>query len=240
MTEGPIVYDSMEHGQSPLRWKPFRRRDADGTMIDYAEPGARTSVEAGALRIEVPEFTRSHHAQQGLDNGKHVVKSTSKLILDDRSTFTVEMGAQKLNSDDDDYEDGFCMFGMADLESGFVFDMLTNGVRFWAICERLRLGKQFTWFVEAPLLHLDTTPGAMHLASITIDRSNNSVEQSFDGHTIFSAVGLETVPASALFTFGMLTFRPLHRHGRSTSLRGQGLIGWWRDFAYQGARIEPV
>jgi Family of unknown function (DUF6081) len=237
---GPwVCYDDLLDGILPATWRQFRRRNVHGEYVEYAEPTAVIAATADALEVTINPFTRSNDEEQGLDNAKHVYRSTATFDLGGQAEFAVQMGGRRLGPHvHEDFQSGFAFVGLGDYESGFVYDIFTNGNRVWAMCERLRVGEPFTWVVEAPMLNLGTKPGELQECVMAVDRDRRRVSYFIDGQSVFAAGDLPEMPRQLQFTFGLQTFTPL-RGGGSTSLHGQGMTGRWRDFRYRGARIRP-
>jgi hypothetical protein len=234
-----VVYDDLLDGVLPGTWKQFRRRNLHGEYVEYAEPAAVIAAGGDGLEVTIDPFTRSSDEEQGLDNAKHVYRSTAIFDLEWQAEFAVRMGGRRLGPHvHEDFQSGFAFVGLGDYESGFVYDIFTNGNRVWAMCERLRVGEPFTWVVEAPMLDLGTKPGELQECVMAVDRDRRRVSYSIAGRSVFDAGDLPEMPRQLQFTFGLQTFTPL-RGGPSTSLRGQGMTGRWRDFRYRGARIRP-
>jgi hypothetical protein len=224
------------------RWVPLVTPTPDGGEWVYQEPGAVTTVSGGVARIEVPRFTRSNDSLQSPDNAKHLLMSAQALPVPGSGsvTFSVDMAARKLNGSADDYRDGFATFNVFDMESLLVFDLISTGDRILAIYERMGVpgvveGEDaFTYVIDAPLAGVQSAPDGFHRCSITLDVDAGEARFTVDDILVYSVPRLPVIPRRLNLGMGLMTLSPLDG-GRSTSLRGQGMIGSWRDFTFMRA-----
>lgn len=233
-------YDSFTGpGLDPALWAPLVTPTPDGGEWAYQEPDAITTVAGGVARIEVPRFTRSHDTLQSPDNAKHLVMSTRGLPVPAGGTvtFSVEMAARKLNGDDTDYRGGFATFNVFDMQTLMVFDIVSTGDRIHVIYERMGApgvaeGEEvFTYVVDAPLAGVPTSPDRFHRCAITLDADTASARFTIDNVLVYSIPRVAVMPRRLNLGMGLMTLCPL-ADGGSTSLRGQGMIGSWREFTY--------
>ncbi|MGQ4599330.1 DUF6081 family protein [Nocardia sp. R6R-6] len=201
----------------------------------YADPAAETEIEDGTVTVRINAFTRSHAEVQILDNPKHLLVSTEAFDLTTGSrTFAVEMAAANIGATGEDYRDGFAAFNVLDMGSAQVFDLIATSRSAYAIHERLLVPgvvpteQAFTHVVHAPLAGVDIKPGEFHRYAVTIDRSAGTVGWYVDDSPVYTTRAAR-LPVTAQIGFGIITLHPIE-DGHSTSLRGQGLHGSWRNF----------
>ncbi|WP_280266291.1 DUF6081 family protein [Nocardia wallacei] len=217
------------------RWQYLQVPLDETQSWTYREPDAKTDVGAGAVSIRIDEFTRSHSQVQILDNPKHLLVSTEEFDLTaGPRTFSVEMTAENIGATGEDYRDGFAAFNVLDMATADVFDLIVTSRHAHAIHERLFVpgvvdpADAFTHVVHAPLAGLDIAPGGFHRYAVTLDRDGRTVTWRIDGRPVF-VTHPDSLPTAVRIGFGLITLHPIH-DGRSTSLRGQGLHGHWRNF----------
>ncbi len=217
------------------RWQ-FLQVPLDDTQTwTYREPDAKTDVADGGVSVRVDEFTRSHSQVQILDNPKHLVVSAEEFDLTAGvRTFSVEMTAENIGSDGEDYRDGFAAFNVLDMASADVFDFIVTSRHAYAIHERLYVpgvvdtARAFTHVVHAPLAGIHIRPDRFHRYAITLDRDHHTVTWYIDDSPVYTARP-QNLPVTVRIGFGLITLHPI-AEGLSTSLRGQGLHGHWRNF----------
>ncbi|MBF6166070.1 hypothetical protein IU486_14960 [Streptomyces gardneri] len=201
----------------------------------YADPAAHTEVGEGTVSLRIDAFTRSHAEVQILDNPKHLLVSTEAFDLTAGArTFAVEMAAENIGVTGEDYRDGFAAFNVLDMSSAQVFDLIATGKHAYAIHERLFVPgvvpqeEAFTHVVHAPLAGVDIKPGEFHRYAVTIDRTAGTADWYVDDSPVYTTRAPQ-LPETVQIGFGIITLHPIE-DGRSTSLRGQGLHGSWRNF----------
>lgn len=109
--------------------------------VRFEEPSAELKSDGREITLNVPRFERSDGRLQLFDNSKHLMVSTSSFELrpDSVSRFSVEMAAENIGGNADDYRNGFAAFNVADLVSAWVWDHALTSRRTWAIHERLQI-----------------------------------------------------------------------------------------------------
>jgi len=217
------------------RWQ-FLQVPIDETRTwTYTEPEAKTDVSDGTVSVRIDEFTRSHSQVQILDNPKHLLVSIEEFDLTKGTrTFSVDMAAENIGADGEDYRDGFATFNVLDMTTADVFDLIATSRHAYAIHERLYVPgvidktDAFTHVIHAPLTAPRIAPSTNHHYAITIDRDHGTITWSIDDTSIYTAHS-STVPTSVRIGFGIITLHPID-NGASTSLRGQGLRANWTTF----------
>lgn len=202
----------------------------------YAEPDAVTDVGDGVVSITIDKFTRSHSDVQILDNPKHLLVSAESFDLGSgRRTFSVDMSAENLGVTGDDYRDGFAAFNVLDMATGRVFDLAATSTQPLAIHERLFVPgvipkeEAFTHIVHAPLNGVDgIAPREFHNYAISFDAAAGTVTWTVDDAVLYATTP-PAMPSTVQIGFGIITLHPI-RDGHSTSVRGQGFHGRWRNF----------
>lgn len=199
----------------------------DGVPWTCAEPGAHTQVGGGALTVVVRRFTRAHDQVQIMDNPKHLLLSTESFAVPDDHGLTIsaEMAATGIDATYRDYRDGFASLNVLDIASGWVFDLCATSDTIFSIHERLPVPgvtHPFTHVVEQPLAGLSIAPGRRHRYELTLDRGRGVAEWRADGQLIHHVLGAD-IPERVTLGLGLITLHPIV-DGRSTSLRGQGLV----------------
>lgn len=205
----------------------------------YEEPSAQiTSLENG-VEIRVDKF-----ALKGLpdinptDTGKHFYMSKRKFELPVQGTakLSVDMAAQEINADGQNYQYGFANTILQDAERSLIFDSASTGKRVFSIYEKLfvpglvKAEDAFTYITEAPFAVI-THNLEWHTHSIELDLQRKSAIWQVDGKTINKINGLEEVPQSFHIGFGLFTLVP-YVNGLSESLHGQGMLGRWRNLSF--------
>jgi hypothetical protein len=152
------------------------------------------------------------------------------------SKFSVEMAAENIRGNPDDYRDGVAAFVVQDMETAMIFDSIANGKHGYVVYERLHVPgvtsseQAFTYVIDSPFVPVDySEPGKYHEYSISLDTSDNSARWFVDKHLVFKACDIPTMPKSVRLGFGLFTLHPII-DGKSCSLRGQGMVGRWRNF----------
>jgi Family of unknown function (DUF6081) len=234
-------YDSFDGPTlDPNLWQPLVTPQADGTDWVYLEPDARTNVADGAVEIAIDRFSRSHDTAQSPDNAKHLLMSTQAFPVPAGRTVTleIEMAGRKLNGSPDDHRDGFITFNVFDLESLLVFDVINTGTRTLSVYERLAVpglvdGEDaFTYVVDSALCGVRTSPEEYQHCAITLDAAAGSVRFTVDGKLIYLVPSLPVIPKQLNVGMGLMTLLPI-QDGRSVSVRGQGMVGRWRNLGYR-------
>ncbi len=218
-------------------WRPLVTPQADGSDWVYAEPDAQVRFEGGAVEIGVERFTRAHDSAQSPDNAKHLLMSARAFLVPENRTvtFAVDMAARKLNGSPADYRDGFVTFNVFDMQSLLVFDVISTGSRILSVYERLAVpgvveGEDaFTYVIDPPLCGVRAVPGVFQHCAISVDAAAGSVEFRADGVLVYSIASLPVIPRELHLGMGLMTLLPIEE-GRSVSLRGQGMVGRWRNF----------
>lgn len=217
------------------RWAFLEMELPDFGRCRCEEPTAKTSLDNGILTVRVDEFRRFDDQVQVFDNPKHMVLSTETFRVPRSGTtaFSVEMAAENVGGDPDDYRDGFVTFNVLDMSTGWVWDHALTSRRSWAIHEHLYVPgfvpyeESLSWIVENAI-HLPGIDGTeFHEFRIEIDAGRGHARWLVDGRPTFE-VAAPIIPERLQIGFGLVTLHQI-RHGRSTSLRGQGLAGMFRN-----------
>jgi hypothetical protein len=231
------VYDDLTGPQiRGDRWRFLEVPLSDTETWTYADAAAQTEVGDGVMSVRIEAFTQSHSEVQILDNPKHLLVSTEVFDLTaGPRTFSVEMAAENIGVTGTDYRDGFAAFNVLDMASAQVFDLIATSTDAFAIHERLFVpgvvdkSAAFTHVVHAPLAGIDIKPAAFHRYAITIDNNADTVIWQVDDIPLYTADS-SNLPDKVQIGFGIITLHPI-QNGRSTSQRGQGLHGRWRNFS---------
>ncbi|PXX54096.1 hypothetical protein DFR70_12577 [Nocardia tenerifensis] len=217
------------------RWRYLEVPLSDTETWRYADPATRIDVGDGVASLRIEAFTRSHSQVQILDNPKHLLVSVEEFDLTTGPrTFAVEMAAENIGVSGADYRDGFAAFNVLDMSSAQVFDLIATSRQAFAIHERLFVpgmvdkDDAFSHVVHAPLAEVAFESGEFHRYAVIIDRDNATVRWQIEGATVFTAHAPQ-LPRTVQIGFGIITLHPI-RDGHSTSVRGQGLHGRWRNF----------
>jgi hypothetical protein len=220
----------------PAKWAFLEMSLPDFGSCRCEEPGAKTTVADGAVEVRIEEFQRYHDTVQVFDNPKHMVLSSARFELprDGVATFSVEMMAEDLGGNPDDYRDAFVTFNVLDMASAWVWDHAATSKRAWAIHEHLYLPgvlpfeDSISWIVENANQLPNLDGNRFHEFRIDLDRGASLARWYVDGRPTFEVsapIRCERVQVG----FGLVTLHQI-RDGRSTSLRGQGLLGRFRNF----------
>lgn len=204
------------------------------------EPDARTTVEQGAVTVDVPQFQNGDPSNQMLDNSKHVIFATRTFPLpaDGAARFSVELRAEILGDGHGDYRHGFASFNVADTtgDSHMVFNVLSTGDRVFAEQEVLALPGQadpFSRVIEDPFFLSrtgDVSDSSFRRCSIEIHRSRGEVVWRIDDEVLHAASGLTGLPEEVGMGFGLFTLLPVGPG--EGSCHGQGARASWRNFQY--------
>lgn len=92
----------------------------------------------------------------------------------------------------------------------------------------------FTYLIEAPFAGARSAPGHFNQYVIELDTDRPRACWFVDGKLTYT-VTLDQLPDSVSLGFGLFTLHP-QADGRSTSIRGQGMRGIWRNFRFANAR----
>jgi Family of unknown function (DUF6081) len=77
-----------------------------------------------------------------------------------------------------------------------------------------------------------TAPDAYQHCAVTLDASAGSVRFTVDGVLAYWVPSLPVIPTQLHVGLGLKTLLPI-QDGRSVSVRGQGMVGRWRNFGYR-------
>ncbi|MFE9689119.1 DUF6081 family protein [Micromonospora sp. NPDC005806] len=206
----------------------------------HEEPNEIVRV-AGGAEVDVPRFSLRFDGSHMLDDPKHAYVSRALFALPDHGTarFAVEMSAQSHHGNAHDFRDGVAIFNVVNMSTGTVFDFATSGERIWALHEQLPLPNvapenAFTYLIEAPFAGTRSAPGHSNQYVIELDTDQPRARWFVDGKLTYT-VTLDQLPDRVGLGFGLFTLHP-QAHGRSTSIRGQGMRGAWRSFRFANAR----
>ncbi len=200
----------------------------------YDDKNAVLAIENDGVTIDIPRFSLSHDQVQIFDNPKYLILTKSSFSPNERGViaFSCRMKAKISGGDPQDHRDGFAAFNVLDFNSAMVFDIISNGYRLWVIYERLLVPGMTTpeqAFTEVIPIERPLRPDAELDCTIIYDRRRNSAKYYIDG-TLVHAVDDVPVAIEELQTgFGLITLQPI-AGGKSTSCRGQGGRGHWREF----------
>lgn len=228
------TYEDFSSGVlSPSQWKLREVTAPDGSTWRYQDPGARITVVESVLEIRAPKFERGHDTIQCLDNAKVLILSERTFAVppSGRLVLAADVAARRWGDDPADVRDGFAALNAVDFDTALIFDVAATGERHAAIYERLpRVGhSSFLCVIEAPFAAPGSAPGQWHRLAVQLDAKERSARWFVDHQCIYSVAGLPVMPSSVRIGPGLLTLRPLGPRG-STSVRGQGMMGRWRNF----------
>jgi Family of unknown function (DUF6081) len=224
-------------------WQPLvLPAGENGEVFRYEEPEAKTTWSNGTLEIWIGKFTRSHDLVQNFDNGKHLLLAPEPIEIPALmpSRFSIEMAAENLGGNPLDYRDGFLTFNVLDLDQALALDAFATGQRLYSFYERLFIpgitteAEAFTRVVDTPLFGVRTRPGEFHRFEIEVEPQARRARWFIDDVAVFTAADLPVVPRRITLALGLLTLHSLEGH--SVSLRGQGMIGRWRNLGVKIGR----
>ena len=233
---GDSLYDELRGpGLDAARWEILQYPLDDGSTWRLEEPEAKVTVADGTAEIRVDRYQRSHDTVQIFENPKHLVATVADFPVPrtGESVLSVQMAADNIGGDPDDYRNGFFAFNVFDPKTAAIFDHLVTGTRVYAVHERLLVpgvidpADAFTWIVEAPLSVGEVDPSQFHEYAVVLDPGARRARWLVDGRLTYEARDVD-IPESVHVGFGLFTFYPI-RDGRSVSLRGQGMAGRWRE-----------
>jgi len=206
----------------------------NGRFWRYEDKNAVLDIGDDGVTIDIPRFSLSHDQVQIFDNPKYLVLTKSAFPPNERGVvaFSCRMKAEIKGGDPQDYRDGFAAFNVLDFNSAMVFDIISNGHRRWVIYERLLVPGMTTpeqAFTEVIPIEQPLGPNDEFECTIVYDRLRNSAKYYIDETLVHTAndvpVAIETLQTG----FGLITLHPI-ANGKSTSCRGQGATGHWREF----------
>jgi hypothetical protein len=233
LTATSRTYDDFSGTELDLsKWSYLEYPMPDGPPWRATEPDAELSIADGTFSIRVEEYKRAHDAVQIIDNPKLLLLSNETFALPRAgvATFSVDMAAQLLNGNTDDFRDGFAAFNVLDFSKGYVFDVAANGAHLWAIHEVLpietALGDPFTYMIENPYGPA-AKAGHSQTCQVSFDTVDSTVTWLVDGGLVTRAT-LPVMPQSVQLGLGLFTLRPIV-DGQSRSLRGQGITASWSN-----------
>ncbi|MDQ6751192.1 MAG: DUF6081 family protein [Actinomycetota bacterium] len=228
--QGWDIYDEFEGPNLDASlWQP-----ADFGSGPRLEPEARTTVEDGALTVDVQRFSNCDPNNQGLDNTKHLVISTKGFAIpaDGARRFSVDLHAENFDASGD-YRHGFATLTLVDFTTHTVLGIFSTGDRVFAEQEILESPGQehpFTRVVEDPFFasRAGLTPGPGYVrCEIEIDRTHGQITYRIDDRVLHVAAGVTGLPEEVHMAFGMFTLLPVEE---GSSCRGQGGRASWRNF----------
>jgi hypothetical protein len=241
----PYPFDAVGGAQS--RWEDRVVHDGSGAPHLLCDTTAVVRCSDGEREVRIDRFTRqASTGVQNLDNPKHLVVSTETFEIPEGGVgaFRVDMAAEKLHADDVDYRDGFATFNVIDVEHKLIFDVVTTGSRIHGLYELqaepvgvVAREDSFLYVIDQPELGVVSAAGSWHTYVVTIDTGRRTIAADVDGRPLFRTGDLPMVPRRIKLGMGILTLWPLDHSGRSTSLRGQGMVARWRDV---GVRLSAA
>jgi len=228
------TYEDFSSGAlSPAQWKLREVTASDGSTWRYQDPGATITIDASVLEIRAPKFERGHDTIQNFDNAKVLILSERTFALPPGGSLVlaVDVAARRWGGSPADFRDGFAALNVVDFDTALIFDVIATGERHAAIHERLpRVGhSSFLHVIDAPFAAPATAPEQWHRLAVQLSAKERSARWLVDHECIYSVDSLPVMPTSVRIGPGLLTLRPLGPHG-STSVRGQGMLGRWRNF----------
>lgn len=241
MTEEIEAPESIQYGEFSSifkedgKWTHGVYKLPDGTTWIYNEPEAVIIVQRKRLRVRVDRLSRSHDTIQLLDNSKHVYLSTAKFSTPDEGSisFDLGMGARVRGAKDNDLYNGFTAFNLHDLEGGFGFGFLTNGIEYATLYFRQAPAgvssknplypRFFAIYDEHPLSPLSE---GLHQFTISYSKSKDYAEWLLDGERVNYQDSIPDPINSFVTSIGIMTDIDLGPTG-SQSLQGQGITGEW-------------
>jgi hypothetical protein len=205
-------------------------------FVRYEEPTAEFTVMGNEISLRVERFERSDGRLQLFDNPKHLMISTRsfELLSGSTTTFSVEMAAENIGGDPDDYRSGFVAFNVVDLESAWVWDHAITSRRAWAIHERLQIPgvvsvEDSMYRVVEDAYHMPELDGErFHDFRIELDAGANRSRWFIDDRKIYEAASPQ-FPKRVNVGIGLVTLHQI-RNGESRSIRGQGMAARYRNF----------
>jgi hypothetical protein len=223
-------------GTSTLDWQVVEHDVPGIGHIRYEEPTAEFTSDGNGISLRVEKFERGDGRLQLFDNPKHLMISTRSFTVaaDSVTSFSVEMAAENIGGDPDDYRSGFVAFNVVDLETAWVWDHAITGKRAWAIHERLQIPGVVTveesmYRVVEDTYHMPEIDGTQfHDFRIELDTRAGRSRWFIDGRQIYEAASPE-FPERVNIGIGLVTLRQI-RSGQSQSLRGQGMAARFRNF----------
>lgn len=114
----------------PPKWELLQAPMGPGKTHVAQEPGAKITISGGTIEIKVDCFQNSGNIP-ALEHPKHLYVSKEYFPLSPTgiSTFSVEMAAENIGGNPDDYRDGVAGFVVQDMETAMIFDGIANGKR---------------------------------------------------------------------------------------------------------------
>jgi Family of unknown function (DUF6081) len=205
-------------------------------FVRYEEPTAEFTVTGNEISLRVERFERGDGRLQLFDNPKHLMISDRSFDLRPDSTmkFSVEMTAENIGGDPDDYRCGFVAFNVVDLESAWVWDHAITSRRAWAVHERLQIPglvpvEDSMYRVVEDVYHMPEIDGErFHDFRIELDTTTNQSRWFIDDRKIYEAASPQ-FPKRVNVGIGLVTLHQV-RSGESRSMRGQGMAARYRNF----------
>ncbi len=215
-------------------WQVAAMPLGDGRFWRYEDGNAVLNATSGGFTIEIPRFSLSHDQVQIFDNPKYLILTKASYSPNRQGLigFSCRMKAEIRGGDKNDYRDGFAAFNVLDFNSAMVFDIISNGHRLWVIYERLLVPGMTTQeqaFTEVIPIDRPIRPDDEIECTIVYSRKQNSTRYFVDGALVYTAKDVPIAIESLQTGFGLITLHPI-ANGKSTSCRGQGGTGHWREF----------
>jgi hypothetical protein len=223
-------------GSADLQWQ-IVETDLPGVgFVRYEEPAADFTTVGGEVSLRVDKFERGDGRLQLFDNPKHLMISTRSFELppDSVTSFSVEMAAENIGGDPDDYRSGFVAFNVVDLETAWVWDHALTSRRAWAVHERLQIPgvvpvEESMYRVVEDTYHMPEIDGEQfHDFRIELDTRAHQSRWFIDDRKIHEAAS-PVFPARVNVGIGLVTLFQI-RNGESRSIRGQGMAARYRNF----------
>ena len=217
----------------PDKWAIASAPLGDGTYWHWRDEAASVACGGGLCAIDIPRLSSYHDFVQIFDNPKHLYLATRSWdTAGRRLRFATKMAGALIGGDPEDYRDGFASFNVLDFESALVFDIIANGRKVWAICERLLIPgvtSEEEVFTEVTDLKIETAPMKLHECEIEYDATEGTARFFVDGAEKLVRTGVPATANRLTCGFGIITLHPIEE-GMSVSCRGQGCRGSWGAF----------
>lgn len=154
-----------------------------------------------------------------------------------KAIFSVEMSAQAINADGENYQYGFANTIFFDEKHSNVFNSATTGKRLYTVYEKIPIPglvspeNAFIYFTEAPFT-VASQNLEWHTHSIEFNIDKKSVVWKVDGKRVNHQNDLTDMPKSLTIAIGLFTLKP-YVNGESASLIGQGMLGRWKNLSFE-------
>jgi hypothetical protein len=222
-----VVYDDFTGPQLDLgRWDDLTIHGLSGSEARIRfEPAAETRIGEGTLDLFVPCFGSTHGRVRGFDATSHErISRRAFATHDGLIVFALDMAATRIGTAPADPRDGFASFMLVYVESGWSFQVCSNGDETFGLHDALRHGER--WPTPTEMIDASTpvpaVMGRSRCHEVIIDTTAATIEWWTDKR-LTSEVRDTDIPPAVRIALGLATMTSGHATPEELSRPTSGL-----------------